>query len=415
MKADWDVKKLGEVIVSNVVGLTKSSSEQEPSGKYKYVKMNNITVDNCFDLTKYVRVDATTQEAEKYGLTRGDFLFNTRNSYELVGKTCVFNKEVDEVTLYNNNIMRIRFTKDVDSAFVNYLFSSEPVKKKLDKLKSGTTNVSAIYFKDLKNLEIYLPPLAEQQRIVAILDEAFAAIDRAKTNAEANQQNARALFESYLQSVFANPGEGWKSVKLSDLAVDITDGDHMPPPKSESGVPFITISNINKKTNEIDFSDTFTVSPDYYRSLKSNRKPKQDDVLYTVTGSFGIPVIVESNAEFCFQRHIGLIRPKSDVNSKWLFYLILSPQVFKQGNDGATGTAQRTVSLSVLRNFKVPKIPLAEQQAIVAKLDALSAETKKLEAIYRQKVADLDELKKAILQKAFRGELTKTQGELTSL
>jgi restriction endonuclease S subunit len=158
-------------------------------------------------------------------------------------------------------------------------------------------------------------------------------------------------------------------VSLAELATDITDGDHLPPPKAESGVPFITISNIHKRTSHIDFSDTFKVPHKYFDSLKENKKPIVGDVLYTVTGSFGIPVVVKEQAEFCFQRHIALIRPRSCVDSQWLFYTLMSPQVQKQAIEGATGTAQKTVSLKVLREIAVPHVPSQEQRRIVAILD----------------------------------------------
>jgi type I restriction enzyme S subunit len=145
---------------------------------------------------------------------------------------------------------------------------------------------------------------------------------------------------------------------------------------------------------------------EYFNGLKANRKPKKGDVLYTVTGSFGIPVIVEDDFKFCFQRHIGLIRPKAETQSAWLYYLLLSPQVFKQANDGATGTAQKTVSLMVLRSVKVPRVPPPQQQSAVITLNALAAETKRLESIYQQKLDNLAELKQSILQKAYAGELT---------
>ena len=252
---------------------------------------------------------------------------------------------------------------------------------------------------------VHVISLAEQQRIVAILDQAFDGIATAKANAEKNLQNARALFESELQSVFAAASKSCEMVALSELATDITDGDHMPPPKCKIGVPFITIGNINKKTRKIDFSDTFMVSHEYLKNLKPNRKPKRGDVLYTVTGSFGIPVQVVDDVKFCFQRHIGLVRPKQTTDSAWLNYLLLTPQAFKQANDGATGTAQKTVSLKVLRGLIVPRVPLPQQREAVAKLDTLLAETQRLESIYQQKLAALDELRKSLLHQAFSGAL----------
>ena len=278
----------------------------------------------------------------------------------------------------------------------------------------------ARHYKLLKELKIVYPSRTEQQRIVAKLDQAFEGIAKARANAEQNLKNARALFESHLQSVFSvrpeliegrhgstsSPRTGDNNfVALSDLATDITDGDHMPPPKAIVGVPFITIGNIVKDTRTIDFTDTFKVPAEYFNKLKANKKPKLGDVLYTVTGSFGIPVLVKDNQEFCFQRHIGLIRPKPDVSSEWLCYLLSSPQLLKQANDGATGTAQKTVSLKVLRGFQVPNLPIDKQNEMVVELDALSKETQRLETIYQRKITLLDELKKSLLQQAFAGEL----------
>jgi hypothetical protein len=132
----------------------------------------------------------------------------------------------------------------------------------------------------------------------------------------------RELFESYLQSVFDTKGE---HVPLSELATDITDGDHSPPPKAASGVPFITISDIVKPTRTIDFSNTFSVPQEYFKNLKPNKKPRPGDVLYTVTGAtLGIPVLVkQENPPYLFacwrlrltmsRRHAGLLFRKIEI------------------------------------------------------------------------------------------------------
>ena len=257
----------------------------------------------------------------------------------------------------------------------------------------------------IESVQVVAPSSKEQLRIVTLLDEAFADIAKANANAEKNLQNAHELFESHLDAIVTNAQASGAIVPLSELTTDITDGDHMPPPKVEQGLPFITIGNIDKQTRAIDFSDTFQVSREYFDGLKANKKPKRGDVLYTVTGSFGIPVLVEDDKEFCFQRHIGLVRPKADVDSFWLHYLLQSPQVFNQAADGATGTAQKTVSLKVLRNLQVPKISPKEQLAHVEILRSLETESRRLESIYRQKLTALDALKKSLLHQAFSGQL----------
>ena len=211
----------------------------------------------------------------------------------------------------------------------------------------GRANMNAVL-----QFDFPLPPLREQRRIVAILDEAFAGPEAMRANAEKNLHNARDLFDSYLNAIFAQNREGWGEATLAELATEITDGDHLPPPKASAGIPFITISNIQKYNRTIDFSDTFLVPQAYFDRLKPSKKPRVGDVLYTVTGSFGIPVLIENNHDFCFQRHIELIRPKAGVDSKTLCYLLLTEGVRRQASDGATGTAQKTVSLKVLRGLE---------------------------------------------------------------
>ncbi|MEZ5585299.1 MAG: restriction endonuclease subunit S, partial [Candidatus Competibacteraceae bacterium] len=115
--------------------------------------------------------------------------------------------------------------------------------------------------------------------------------------------------------------------------------------------------------------------------------------------------LVTERRDFCFQRHIGLVRPKQDVSSEWLFYLLMSPQIVQQANVGATGTAQKTVSLKVLRSFEVPLLSRAAQEAATKQLNNLARETQRLESLYRQKLTALDELKKSLLHQAFSGLL----------
>ncbi len=298
----------------------------------------------------------------------------------------------------------IRAGEDIDKDFLFYQLLS-----KQNEIKGNEGAVFASINKaQIENLEISLPSLPEQKRIVAILDEAFSGISLAVANAEKNLTNARELFESYLNNIFTQKGDIVLG-KLSDITTDITDGDHSAPPKSSEGIPFITISNVNKKTGLIDFTKTFKVPEEYFNNLKLNKKPMFGDVLYTVTGSYGIPVKIPKGVDFCFQRHIGLLRPNERTHSSWLYYALLSPMVFKQATERATGTAQKTVSLRVLRSIQVPLMNWKEQESVVKKLDEMWMKTQYLESIYQQKLTALKELKQSILQKAFNGELTQRE------
>ena len=159
----------------------------------------------------------------------------------------------------------------------------------------------------------------------------------------------------------------WETVKLSECCLSIADGDHQPPPKAEAGVPFVTISNINA-SNQFDFSDTMFVPWDYYEHLDSKRKAQTGDVLYSVVGSFGIPVLIKENTPFVFQRHIAILRPNERIFPAFLYYTMRSKGFYAKADAAAVGAAQRTISLNALRNIEISLPPLCEQEAIVQKL-----------------------------------------------
>jgi type I restriction enzyme S subunit len=211
---DWDEKNLDEIIESNVIGLTKNSTEQNLKYDYKYVKMNNITRDNDFNLTKYTCVNATKEEVAKFSLKDGDFLFNTRNSYELVGKTCLFHGFSNEVVLYNNNIMRIRFINSINPIFINYAFTTKRIIEKLNDFKSGTTNVSAIYYKDLRNLPLQIPTLKEQEIIVKKLDTLSVEIKKLEFIYKKKLENLEELKKSILEKAFSGELDTIKSIAV---------------------------------------------------------------------------------------------------------------------------------------------------------------------------------------------------------
>ncbi len=396
MKAGWQTKKVSEIACHSLGKmLDKAKNKGEPK---PYLRNQNVRWFD-FDLSDVLEMRFLQEETAKYTAIKGDVLI-CEGGYP--GRSAIW--QHDEPIYFQKALHRVRFHEpERNKWFLYYLLS-----KDLDgTLKSHFNGAGIQHFtgEALAQFEVPLPPLPEQHRFVAILDEAFDGIATAKANAEKNLQNARALFESHLQSVFTDAWRVGELVTLADLATDITDGDHMPPPKAQNGVPFITIGNVVKDVRKIDFANTFMVPREYFDALKPNKKPKIGDVLYTVTGSFGIPVLVNEQRDFCFQRHIGLVRPKPDVSSEWLCYLLMSPQIVQQANDGATGTAQKTVSLKVLRGFKVPRVPLTIQDVATAKLNNLASETQRLESLYQQKLTALDDLKKSLLHQAFSGAL----------
>ena len=199
--------------------------------------------------------------------------------------------------------------------------------------------------------------------------------------------------------------EGWAWARLENLCSVITDGDHQAPPQQADGVPFLVISDVS--SGELDFSNTRHVSIDYFDSLDDSRKPCRGDLLLTVTGSFGIPVPVDTEENFCFQRHIALLRPLSC--RKFVANILLASSTYEYFKAKATGTAQKTVSLSCLRSTLLALPPESEQQRIVGKLAQLMPlveEYGKLEDA-REALDDVlpDRLRKSVLQMAVQGKL----------
>ena len=162
----------------------------------------------------------------------------------------------------------------------------------------------------------------------------------------------------------------WEKVKLNDICSSIYDGDHNAPPKSDTGVPFVTISNIDAADGSIDFSNTAHVPNSYFESLKPERRPRPGDVLYSVVGSFGIPSLVKDQKPFVFQRHVAILRPNDRIEPEYLYYSMKSRNFYHWADSVAIGAAQRTVTLGQLREKTIALPPLPVQSRIAGVLSA---------------------------------------------
>ena len=164
--------------------------------------------------------------------------------------------------------------------------------------------------------------------------------------------------------------ENWAWARLSSASISIADGDHQPPPQVQDGIPFLVISNVSDGI--VDFSNTRYVPKKYFDSLAEIRIPQCGDLLFTVTGSYGIVIPVQTERKFCFQRHIALIK-LGCLSSEFMRLWLSSPLVYEQCRRAATGTAQKTVGLASLKGLLIPIPPLNEQVRILQKLNTLLA------------------------------------------
>ncbi len=163
--------------------------------------------------------------------------------------------------------------------------------------------------------------------------------------------------------------KNWSWTRLGNVCKSVSDGDHQPPPQTKQGIPFLVISDVSQ--GKLSFENTRFVSQEYYNGLQDMRKPQCGDILFTVTGSFGIVIKVDCNLSFCFQRHIALLKMTKLIDVAYFCQLLSSPLVYEQCRLKATGTAQKTVGLQTLRSILLPLPPLAEQQRIVEAIESV--------------------------------------------
>jgi type I restriction enzyme S subunit len=366
----------------------------------QFLTVTNI-LEGSVDLEKSKKYISKEQykNYSHFTINKGDIV--TACSGGSWGKSAIY--ELDNKLILNTSTLRLRFYNDLgDNYYLYYLTKTNYFK---DSLSSYVTGQQPNYgYSHYSKIPIPLPPLPEQQRIVATLDEAFEAIAKAKANAEQNLKNAKELFESYLQGVFENKGEGWEEKMLKEIGIAQTGTTPKTADKENYGdfIPFIKPADIDIKGNGEIRYDNDGLSE---QGLKNGRKMLKGSILMVCIGAtIGKVGFVDRDVS-CNQQ-INSLTVNNDFSSKFIYYALSSKGFFEQV---MLNSAQATLPIinkgkweTLIVSF--PKYK-TEQEDFANKFDLLQIETKKLEAIYQQKINDLEELKKSVLQKAFSGEL----------
>ena len=216
-----------------------------------------------------------------------------------------------------------------------------------------------------------------------------------------SKKSAKASDMPHYENVPFEVPSSWVWCRLEDYVKSVTDGDHQAPPKSDIGIPFFVISDI--ANGKLNFSNSRFVPREYYEKISFERKPQKGDLLFSVTGSYGIVVPVNTDDEFCFQRHIGLLKTLN--TSDYLLYLLKSDYIKEECDNLATGTAQKTVGLEILRSFLLPIPPLAEQHRIVAEIERWFSLIDQIEQSKDDLETTVKQAKSKILDLAIHGKL----------
>ena len=397
MKEGWEIKKLGDI---GKVSMCKRVLKEQTStiGDIPFYKIGTFGKRPDAFISKYIYEEFR----KKFSFPKkGDILISASGT---IGRRVRYDGKPGY--FQDSNIVWI--DNDEKQVLNNYLYRFYEI---CDWQSTKGATISRLYNDNLRQIEIPFPTsLPEQQRIVSILDEAFAAIAKAKANAEQNLKNAKELFESYLQGVFENKGDGWEEKTLAESF-------QIKPPKKEAKdklsesdlVSFLPMEDLGVLNKEIKY-----VKERFLKDVSGSYTyfANNDVLLAKITpcfenGKIGIARNLKNGIGFGSSEYI-VFRSDGSVIPDYLYYFLARQRFRVEGAERMSGAVgHKRVSKDWIEGylFPFPK-SLKEQQTIVQKLEALNAETKKLETIYQQKINNLEELKKSILQKAFSGELT---------
>ena len=399
MTAEWEVKPLGSLcdFVRGPFGGSLKKSCFKPSGYVVYEQQHAIY--NQFDDVRYFIDEEKFQGMQRFELSSGDLIMSCSGT---MGKVAIVPEDIAP-GIINQALLKLTPTKSISAEFLKFWMESPNFQEELAKLSQGVAIKNVASVKVLKEIQIPLPPLPEQKRIVAILDEAFAGIATAVANTEKNLGNARELFEGYLQFVLLSKKWQWKT--LGDLCDGVEYGSSAKS-KKEGKVPVLRMGNIQK--GQLDWENlVYTDDKDEIKKYLL----KHNDVLFNRTNSpelVGKTAIYKSEMPAIFAGYLIRIRRKEDLlDADYLNYFLNSQVAFDYGKTVVISSVnQANINGSKLKGYPIPAPSISEQRIIVQKLDGLQEETNRLQTLYQHKRTTLAELKQSLLHKAFSGALT---------
>ena len=403
MKEAWQIKTLGDVCVTVQDGAHESPKLQFDSpgnGRFLYITSKNIR-NNYLDLENVTYVDEEFHNRiyprcrpgvgdvllTKDGANTGNVTLNTLDEpFSLLSSVCLIKTAPDFLL----------------PSFLSYFIQSPDGLKSITGQMTGAA-IKRIILRDIKLAKIPIPPLPEQQRIVALLDGAFAGLATAKANAERNLQNARALFESHLQSVFSQRGEGWVEKTLEDVSITFGRGKSKHRPRNDPELyggkyPFIQTGDIRNADHFITaYSQTYNEV-----GLSQSKLWPNGTICITIAANIAETAILGFDA--CFPDSvIGVVANPDEAETGFIEYLLQSFKARIQAM--GKGSAQANINLATFEDQRFPFPSVIKQKELVEFLDHLAAETQRLTRLYERKLAALEELKKSLLHQAFNGEL----------
>ncbi len=400
----WEIKTLGDVLEVLRNGVSR---KQNKNGKGDKISRIESIAHGVFDDSRVGFSALTDEEKRKFRLKCGDILFSHINSVPHVGKTAIIQN--DGKIYHGMNLLLMRPTSEVHCTYLQLFLTWVFERGVWARECKQSVNQASVNQQDVKRISITFPKLlAEQKRIVSILDEAFSAIAKAKENAEKNLLAARELFESYLNRVFTQQGPGWQEMKLSELGTTQTGstpkkaniedyGDHIPFVKPANFRPDGSLGLGNDGLSEAGIQ-------------KARLIPTNSTLMVCIGATIGKSGF--NDLPIATNQQINAFLPGKRIHHKFAYYAFITQSFQRAVNHGSGQATLPIINKSKWSAIRISLPEVDEQVKIVGTLDELRANQRRLETIYTQKLANLDELKQSLLQKAFTGQLTAATSEL---
>jgi len=399
MKTKWETKTLGEVCEIGAGNSAPQKKEMFEEGEYPFFRTSDVGKIHLGII--YDSVDMLNQKGiEKLKLfPQGTLLFPKSGA-----STFLNHRVLMGVNGYVSSHLATIKAKEkfiLDSFLYYYSRTIDSRNLMQDQ------NYPSLRLSDIGNIEISFPSLEEQKQIVKILDEVFDSISKSKENAEKNLKNAKELFESYLEEIFSNPREDWEEKKLGEVCGFIRGPFGGSLKKSffkKEG--YAVYEQRHAIYNQFDNIRYFVDEKKFNEMKRFELFP--DDLIMSCSGTMGKIAIAPKNIKRgIINQALLKLSPTKKLSNIFLKLWMESSDFQRKIKEYSLGAAiQNVASVKILKDIRMKLPTLQEQKVIVQKLDALSEQSKQLEEIYKQKLKDLEELKKSMLQKAFSGELT---------
>jgi type I restriction enzyme S subunit len=402
MKKGWLIKTLGDVCDVINGGTPKTGLPEYWDGNHRWITPAEMGK----RLSPYV--NDTERKITDLGLRDSSARMLPPNSVILSSRAPIGHLVINTEPMGTNQGCKGLIPhSQIEHKFLYYYLSS--IVDLLNSLGTGAT-FKELSGSKLKEVTVPVPPLAEQQRIVGLLDEAFEGLATAKDNAQKNLQNARALFESHLQSVFAQRGPGWVDTTLSQLC-DIKHGFAFKGEFFTNKGDYVVLTPGNYFESG-GYRDRGEKQKYYAGEIPPDYIMKEGEMLVAMTeqaaGLLGSPLLVPESDKFLHNQRLGLVTAKPGVPwTNEFFFHVFNTQFVRQAiHDSASGVKVRHTSPTKIGEVVVSfPTSIKEQKAIVAVLADLREETQRLARLYERKLAALEALKKSLLHQAFTGEL----------